>query len=36
MTSVSKKLYNDKLDQIVNKYGSAYHSIQQSQSSPLM
>ena len=25
MTSVSKNLYNDKLDDIVNKYNNTYH-----------
>ena len=26
MTSISKRLYIDKLDDIVNKYNNAYHS----------
>ena len=25
MTSISKNVYNDKLDEIVNKYNSTYH-----------
>ena len=27
MTSISKNMYIDKLDDIVNKYNNAYHSI---------
>ena len=26
MTSISKKVYTDKLDDIVNKYNNTYHS----------
>ena len=26
MTSISKNVYNDKLDNIVNKYSNTYHS----------
>ena len=26
MTSISKNIYNDKLDDIVNKYNNTYHS----------